>query len=318
MGMRRGVSARTGKGALRGPARTRGVLGACALALLLPAPAAMPAAARAETAARAQPSQIHRDVVYRTVDDVELRLDVYRSPTADEGPAPVVVYFHGGGWARGQRPESWKGFSPFLGAGFSVVAVQYRLSGQARAPAAVQDVRCAIHWIGSKAAEYGFDPDRIVAYGTSAGGHLALMAAYLPQDSAIDVPECRGAPRVAAVLDFYGPADLTRIVPEGSPRHPTVARWVGDYPGAAAMDAAMSPARLVGENTPPTLIVHGDRDKVVPIAQSFLLLEALQGAGVASELLTVPGGGHGKFDTAARAEIVDRALAFLRAQGLAD
>lgn len=293
----------------------RSLMGPVALAATL-AFATAPERTLAETRQSTEPSQIYEDVVYRSADGVDLHLNVYLAARSSEQPAPVVVYFHGGGWARGQRPESWGGFRTFLSAGFSVVTVQYRLSGQAPAPAAVQDARCAIHWIGQQAKEYAFDPERIVAYGTSAGGHLALMAGYLSDDDGVDVEECRGAPEIAAVLDFYGPTELTKIKRGNAGRHPSVVRWVGDYPGAEAMDAAMSPARYVGGDTPPTFVVHGDQDEVVPLSQSSLLVEALQKAGVEVELFTVPGGGHGKFDAATKKEIFARALRFVRSHGI--
>lgn len=306
---------RAPQGRYRRKGIVRAAMAACGLATAPPvATAATPMTA--ESGQPAEPSRIYEDVIYRSVDGIDLHLNVYVQPQATEAAAPVVVYFHGGGWARGQRPESWSGFRTFLSAGFSVVTVQYRLSGQAPAPAAVQDARCAVHWIGARAKEHNFDPARIVAYGTSAGGHLALMAGYLSDSDDIDAEECRGGPNVVAVLDFYGPTELTRIRPAKAGRHPSVVRWIGNHPGAEAMDAAMSPARYVDGDTPATFIVHGDRDEVVPISQSILLMEALQGAGVDVELVTVPGGGHGKFDAPAKKEIFDRALSFVRSRGI--
>jgi acetyl esterase/lipase len=120
----------------------------------------------------------------------------------------VLVYIHGGAWWKGEKPAGWGGFRAYLAAGFSVVTVEYRLTDVAPAPAAVQDVRCALSWVKANAKAYGFDAKRVVPYGTSAGGHLALMAGMLPKGNDIDLPACRDQPKTPAILDFYGPYHL--------------------------------------------------------------------------------------------------------------
>jgi acetyl esterase/lipase len=135
---------------------------------------------------------------------MDLHVDVYQVPSSK--PTPVVVQFHGGGWIRGDRPSSYRSFSAFMAAGMSVVTVEYRNAKDAPAPAAVQDVRCAMAWIKKNAAKYNFDPNKVVTYGGSAGGHLALMAAYAP--ASFNPPGCTDQPKVVAALDFYGPTNL--------------------------------------------------------------------------------------------------------------
>ncbi|HEX9201604.1 MAG TPA: alpha/beta hydrolase, partial [Acidobacteriaceae bacterium] len=135
---------------------------------------------------------------------MDLHVDVYRVPS--DKPTPVVIQFHGGGWVRGDRPSSYGGFRALLAAGMSVVTVQYRNAKDAPAPAAIWDVRCAMAWVKRNAANFNFDLNRVITYGGSAGGHLALMAAYAP--ATFDPPGCTDLPKVAAVLDFYGPTNL--------------------------------------------------------------------------------------------------------------
>ncbi|WP_160174182.1 alpha/beta hydrolase [Sphingopyxis sp. MWB1] len=282
---------------------------ALAAALVSTSAAAMPGEPKA-------PRAEARDIVYRDVDAIALRLDVYEPPSGASRPAPVLVHFHGGGWARGQRPESWTGFRPYLNAGMGLVTVQYRLAGQARAPAAVQDARCALKWVADHAERFGFDPARIIVTGTSAGGHLAAMAAYLPPDNDIDSAECRGAPRAAALIDFYGPTNLTQWRPAAAGRHPTIARWIGEGADAARLERHMSPLHWLSSDAPPTFIVHGDADPVVPFDQSVALKQRLDALGVAAEMVRVPGGGHGRFSPEWRADISRRAVAFLCGQGL--
>jgi acetyl esterase/lipase len=126
------------------------------------------------------------DLVYGEVPGFRpLELDLYlpgAAPSASAAPVPVIVHVHGGGWRRGSRrvplPRLGAGFYDELAArGFAVAAIDYRLSGEARYPAALEDVRAAIGWVREHAAEYGMDPGRVFAWGDSAGGHLALMAA---------------------------------------------------------------------------------------------------------------------------------------------
>ena len=189
--------------------------------------------------------------------------------------------------------------------------MQYRLAGEASAPAAVIDARCALHWAGANAAAFGFDPERILLAGSSAGAHLALMAGLLPASNAIDAAECRNPPRAAAIIDFYGPTDLAALRPGDGGLHPTVARWIGARGDAAEMARAMSPLTWLDAAAPPVFIVHGDADKVVPITQSQHLKRRLDTLGVRSDFFVVPGGGHGKFDAAQRAAIMARLFAWL-------
>jgi acetyl esterase/lipase len=134
----------------------------------------------------------------------DLHVDVYQVPSSK--PTPVLVQFHGGGWIRGDRPSSYKSFGPFFAAGMSVVTVEYRNAKDAPAPAAVQDVRCALAWVKKNAAKYNFDADKVVTQGGSAGGHLALMAAYAP--ASFNPPGCADQPKIVAVLDFYGASNV--------------------------------------------------------------------------------------------------------------
>lgn len=257
------------------------------------------------------PREIVKDAVYRTVDGRSLHLDIYMHPDTAKAPGPVLVHFHGGGWARGARPQSWTGFQPYLAAGFSLVTVEYRLAGEAHAPAAVQDARCALHWVGANATRLGFDGRRIVVSGTSAGGHLALMAGLLPAASDVDAADCQDVSSVAAILDFYGPTDLTAPKAGSGARHPTIANWIGERSDADAVARHMSPVTWLSADGPPIFIGHGDADPVVPIAQSIDLKQRLDALAVPSDLFTVRGGGHGKFDLASQAGLTARALRFL-------
>ncbi len=279
--------------------------GLTALTLLLAVPGAALAQAPATVPA---PVTSSSDIVYATHATGPLHLDLHRP--AGKGRAPVLVFLHGGGWARGERPKSWTGFRRFVEAGYAVVSVQYRLSGTAKAPAAVQDARCAMAWVAREADRYRLDPGRVVVMGSSAGAHLALLAGMMGTKADIDVPACGPVPRAAAIVDFYGPSDL-RPESLGAWRSPSITKWIGEGPDASALAARMSPLTLVHKGQPPVFIVHGDADDVVPIQSSKLLKEALDQAGVPSEFHVVPGGGHGQFEDDVQARLHADAVRFL-------
>jgi acetyl esterase/lipase len=247
------------------------------------------------------------------------RLDVYENAAAAGKKAPVLVYMHGGAWRNGKRPESWHGFRAWLAAGFSVVNVEYRLVDTVPdyAPAAVQDVACVLHWLKENAAKYNFDAERVVTYGTSAGGHLALMAAVLPKGNDIDLPQCRDQAKIVAVLDFYGPYHLE---PEqsGAFTSPSTAHWMGPdpKPSLAAMEHAMSPSTYVRAGIPPVFQAHGDADPTVPYQASVELKKDLDKVGVKNAFDTVPGGGHGKWTPEENQRVDLDSLKFLRSVGV--
>jgi alpha-L-fucosidase 2 len=232
-------------------------------------------------------AKVIRDIVYASPGGVPLRLDAYliRGP----GPFPAVIYVHGGGWTYGDKDG---GFARFLipalvDRGYSVFSINYRLAPRYPYPAAVHDVRSAIAFVRRNARPLRISPDRIALAGSSAGGHLVALVGTTPCGAARRAPAGCG---VSTVLDFYGPADLRGMTSIAQVRAFLGPRFVrGDR--SVARDA--SPIVHVGRSDPPFLILHGDRDPVVPYTQSVQFYLALQRAGVPSRLITVPGGNHG-------------------------
>lgn len=270
--------------------------------------ACSPAVARND----APPAIAHPNIVYAH----DQMIDVFVNPAATaDNPAPVLVYFHGGAWARGERPKTASSFNSFMRLGFSVVSVDYRLTAQATAPAAVTDALCALSWTQANADKYHFDASRIVAYGTSAGGHLALMAGMLPRDTAIADPKCGPVPHVAAVLDYYGPTDLGAAFKTPRPSASLV-NWLGPVEDPAALARQLSPINYVRAGLPPVFIVHGTLDPTVPYAQSVLLFDALKTSGVSVEIHTVPGAAHGKFTDEEKTAADAAVKAFLHSRGV--
>lgn len=223
---------------------------------------------------------VERDVVYGKAGDRELKFDLYRPTAKPEKPAPILLFIHGGGWSGGNKRDYAIYCNKFAALGYVAISVGYRLSGEAKFPAAIQDFNAAIRYARANAAGFGGDPDRMVVLGGSAGGHLSLLAGY-----ASDVPELQGdsgnpgvSSRVQAVVDLYGPADCT--VPFAQ-KAPQVTSFLGTtYDKNPELFAKLSPITYLDKDDPPTLIIHGTLDDIVPIAQSDMLSEKLKELGV--------------------------------------
>jgi len=262
--------------------------------------------------------QVLRDLEYARVDGLSLRLDLYLPLRKSEPRLPVVVWIHGGGWKGGDKANTRA--PEVLGEGYAVASINYRLSHQATFPAQIHDCKAAIRWLRAHAEEFGLDPERIGAWGSSAGGHLAALLG-----TSGDVPELEGevgdhldqSSRVQAVCDFYGPTDLLAVLEpgawpsHGSPNSPESLLLGGPVAERVELARLASPVTHVSPDDPPFLIVHGDRDRVVPLDQSVRLHQALTAAGVESTLYVVKGAGHGFRDPKADAlvrEFFDRHL----------
>lgn len=244
--------------------------------------------------------KVIRDVEYARVDDKALLLDLYLPPKGDE-PRPLVVWIHGGGWKAGSKERCPA--VPLSGQGFAVASINYRLSTEAKFPAQIHDCKGAMRWLRAHAKEYGFDPERIGVWGSSAGGHLVALLG-----TSGGVPEVEGdvggnlkqSSRVQAVCDFCGPSSFreedldSREQGERFGGRASVVQLLGGPVGESRDKARQaSPVTYVSGDEPPFLIVHGDRDPTVPVSQSKLLAAALKKTGTDATLHIVPGAGHG-------------------------
>ena len=227
-----------------------------------------------------------------------LLLDVYLPDKTPARPLPVVLWIHGGGWKNGSKetcPLTW-----LAAEGYAVVSLGYRLSWLGQWPAQLDDARAAIRWLRTNAARYGLDPARIAVSGGSSGGNLASVVGTAPAAADEMVSS-----RVGAVIDFYGASDMLTMpvnVPGPGRGDAELAKSNGakllggivrDRPELAH---SVSPLHLVTPDDPPFLIIHGDKDAEVPLSQSERLHAQLQATGVPSELVVLPGAGHGGKD----------------------
>ncbi len=232
--------------------------------------------------------QVVRDLEYVPGGHERNRLDLYLPEKATR-PLPVIVWVHGGGWTNGDKVRGPA--QDFATNGFAVAAINYRFSQQAIFPAQIHDCKAAVRWLRANATKYGLDADHIGAWGASAGGHLVALLG-----TTAEVKELEGAAsnndkssRVQAVVDWYGPTDFLTVGAKD-----TRTRLLGGDPQANKDKAAKaSPMTYVSKDAAPFLIMHGDRDKTVPISQSETFAQALQKAGADATFVIVKGAGHG-------------------------
>lgn len=243
------------------------------------------------TAATTEAARVETDIVYATVDDVDLTLDLYLP--ASTGPHPAIVLVHGGGWRAGDK-SSWNDEAlRFAEDGYVGISINYRLAPAHPFPAAVEDTKAAVRWLRSHAAELGVDPLRIGAIGGSAGGHLVAMLGLTDGSEGLEGTsgDLTISSRVQVVVDYFGPSDLTRT---GRLQDPAVVAFLGGTCAEKPFACwKASPVNYVSPDDPPFLIVHGTGDPRVPFVQSVLLRDALRAVGVEVDLLALEGAGHG-------------------------
>lgn len=250
------------------------------------------------------------NVTYLTANNWEAKLDLYL-PRNAAGPAPTLIYIHGGGWVGGSKEASIMSLLPYLEMGFAVVNVEYRLGRISLAPAAVEDCRCALRWVISRAKEYNLDVNRVVVTGHSAGGHLSLTTGMLPATAGLE-RQCPGSEtlQVAAIINWYGITDVNDLL-DGANLKTYAVAWLGSQPNREEIARRVSPLHYVRKGLPPILTIHGDADPTVPYSHAVRLHQALDKADVPNQLLTIPGGKHGGFSRAETMKIYSTIQDFL-------
>ena len=267
------------------------------------------------------------DVAYATLSQAQ-KLDLYLPDRSSERN-PLVVYIHGGAFKEGDKRGHARLFRKVLAAGYAVASLNYRMSGEARFPALVQDVKAAVRFLRANADRYRIDPERFAAWGPSAGGYLVAMLGVTGDVTDFDAPALGNAgvsSRVQAVVDWFGPTDFGVMDAQAAanPACGADAQYhdAADSPeslllGAPVQDVpelvrAANPITYISASAPPFLIQHGTVDCVVPTQQSVILFEALVpvlGEGrVTLTLLENAGHGGQAFESKANME---RMFAFL-------
>ncbi|GGK81737.1 alpha/beta hydrolase [Haloarcula sebkhae] len=259
---------------------------------------------------------VQRDIPFHEVDGETLTLDLYDAAAAS-GPKPVAVLVRGGAFTFGDKGEFARHALDLAADGFLVIEPQYRLAPESTFPAALVDVKAAIEWARTEGESYGADTSRIVGVGHSAGANLVVLAALTADEPGFEPELYPGASSAlsaavgyAGVYDFHALDNATDVT-EGEGHRAYLGGGPDDEP--AAYDLA-SPVGQVNTDAPPTLLLHGTDDDVVPPAQSELLADAL---GPMTDVVheTVPSDHGFPFHGAQYDDVYERTVEFIRRVG---
>ena len=243
-----------------------------ALSILPPAPAAAQQEARPD----GKRIVIHDDLAYRSGDNPAWRLDLAMPEDSGSGLRPALVIVHGGGWNAGSRKVRpyRRMLLEFAEQGYVTISIGYRFLSEAPMEEMLEDVSCAVRWLRAHADEYRVNPERIGAFGHSAGAHLALMLGVSPP--APEVPgDCEWADQSAGVTAVAGGATPTAL------------------PARFGDSERFSPASYISAEMPPLLLIHGTADPIVPIGPIDEYVAALEAAGAPDvSYVRIDGGDH--------------------------
>lgn len=276
------------------PARSLGIL---PLALLLACSSGGPTGPNGDGDPVPPRDTVLLNVTFCTPDGTTLRADIHFPAGDPQTRVPALAFFHGGAWVFGTE-DAGRWFEQMLprllARGFVVATFEYRLSPDFRWSAHIEDAKCAIRFLRANATGYGIDPARIGAWGSSAGGHLAALLGTTDASAGFegDGGHAGFSSSVSAVVDLYGPADLTTgDWPLGSPFLFQLVFGTSDPESPILVQA--SPVTHGSAGDAPFLILHGDSDGILSVQQSIALADALEAAGVDVTLTIVENGKHG-------------------------
>jgi acetyl esterase/lipase len=241
------------------------------------------------------------DVTYSVIPGFRpLVVDLYMP--AGNAARPLIIYIHGGGWVGGHTRHSGaladfpRALAKLASEGFVVASLEYRLSGEAPFPAALQDARAALRFLRANAARYHIDPARVGVWGGSAGGHLAALVATSCGDTSLDPPAAGAAPApgsecVQAAVTWYGVFDFAPMAARQA--NGSEVKFLGCNGACDAKSIARaSPVTYIGAGDPPFLLIHGEKDATVDVSQSRLAEARLRAAGVPVSAIYIPDVDH--------------------------
>jgi len=241
--------------------------------------------------------EMKRDVAYGKGGGRDLKLDLF-VPKDGPTPRPGIVFIHGGGWKGGHRRQFHRQAAYLAGKGYVGACIEYRFSGEAKFPAALEDCKCAVRWMRANAKTYQIDSNRIAACGGSAGGHLAAMVGVTEASHGF---EGKGghegmSSRVQLVVNFNGVSDLDELG-RNRPLKNAIQKFLGPtHPENPKLYVLASPITHIDAKDPPSLLLHGTADETVPFKQSVAMMKKLNDVGVAAEMYEAMGAGHGFFN----------------------
>lgn len=244
----------------------------------------------------------HENVPYIKRNGQNLRLQILKPEYIERGVGrfPCIVYIKGSGWRRQELYRSLPSLSLFASRGYVIALVEYRHSGLAPFPAQVIDAKTAVRFMRKNAELYGIDSENIFVWGDSSGGHTALFVGLTQDTGELETVDFEGfSSKVNAVVDFFGPADITSMgdypscsdMGPGSPAGMLLGRIsIPENPDKAK---SASPINYIRGDVPPVLILHGDRDRKVPFNQSVSMYKALIEKGCDCEFIKLKDADHG-------------------------
>ncbi|QDU38101.1 Carboxylesterase NlhH [Maioricimonas rarisocia] len=245
-------------------------------------------------------SDLHRDLTYASIGRRELKLNL-AVPKNVTSPTPLVIWIHGGAWAHGSKDAPTPA-AAFLLAGYAVASVEYRLTGEAPFPAQIHDCKAAVRWLRANAGRYNLDPDRFAAWGASAGGHLATLLGTTSGHRELDgnVGDNTGvSSEVQVVCNYFGPLDFPAMLDTASDLPDRLKQAIEQFYGGAtpeerrALTELASPLSHVSDGDAPVIIIHGDKDPIVPLSVNRGFPRTLRQHGVPVEMIVLPGAAHG-------------------------
>ena len=229
-------------------------------------------------------------------------MDIYLPEQPSDKPLPLMIWIHGGAWMAGTQANPPVLY--LLNEGFAVASIQHRFSSQAVWPAQSYDCKAAVRFLRAHATEYNLDLNHFGIGGDSSGGHLAAFVGTSGDVSEMegDLGNMNVSSRVQAVVDWFGPTDITLMAQQSgpgsfirhdSPNSPESLLLGGLVQEKLGLAQTANPLTYIDKNDPPFLIMHGDNDQLVPLGQSVILAEALIDAGVEEVTMkTIHGAGH--------------------------
>lgn len=240
---------------------------------------------------------LHGNIPYNNDTLKKHLLDIYL-PANTQKKIPLIVFIHGGGWLVNDKYADigYMGntVSALINNGMAVASIDYRFASQAQFPALIQDCNQALSFLCKNAAKYHLDVNRIAIMGFSAGGHLASLQG-LANNDAIPAFFMNGKAQkfsIKAVVDYYGPSELTSLGSSEDPKAPEAILLGASPVSRPDLAKIASPVTYVDKNDPPFLIFHGEKDDMVTNRQSKLLSGWLSAVGVKNELILVPNAPH--------------------------
>lgn len=238
---------------------------------------------------------IFKDVVYKSVDDGDLKLDLYTPLKVIHNPSPVVVYIHGGSWFSGDKSIPHN-LEPVINqvreSGYTVISIEYRLvNDKVKYPIPVTDTKDSLRWIYKNADKFNLDLSNIGIIGVSAGAHLAMLSAYSGNNEFLGSEELKNySSKVKYVVDFSGPTTFYGL--DNKITNTSVENLMGDLAKDEAKLKEASPINYINSKFPTTLIVHGSKDDIVPLKQSQDFYSKAKSSGANVEMIIVDKGDH--------------------------